>query len=279
TVTDTLPNVQNTLVPTALAGTGWTCNLGTLTCTRSDTLAAGASYPAITLTVNVPINIQANFTNTATVSGGGDVNPNNNTASDDTHTGPPLSITASGTDLVVSAGMTGNMNFQVDSSSGVGTVMFACNGLPAGASCNFNPPSTNQITTTVTMTVATIGVAWLTPPASNHSWPAPVYAVVFPLLGLVGLGVGGRKSRRARLRPLRLFAGLWLLLALWACGGHYVSGTPKGVSRVTVTAPGTNAQATARVNLTVQYLRLARERQGRVCAPAVNTTRLPHHVD
>src|SRR5262249_3423979 len=63
TVTDTLPNVQNTLVPTALAGTGWTCNLGTLTCTRSDALAAGASYPAITLTVNVPINIQANFTN------------------------------------------------------------------------------------------------------------------------------------------------------------------------------------------------------------------------
>src|SRR5262249_7673202 len=209
TVTDTLPNVQNTLVPTALAGTGWTCNLGTLTCTRSDTLAAGASYPAITLTVNVPINIQANFTNTATVSGGGDVNPNNNTASDDTHTGPPLSITASGTDLVVSGGFTGNMNLQVDSSNGVGTVTFACNGLPAGASCIFNPPSTNQITTTVTMSIATVGVASLTPPGRH--WPAPVYAVVFPLLGLVGLGVGGGKSRKARLRLVMLFSVLLVL--------------------------------------------------------------------
>src|SRR5262249_52421513 len=47
TVTDTLPNVPNTLVPTAISGTGWTCSLGTLTCTRSDALNSGASYPAI----------------------------------------------------------------------------------------------------------------------------------------------------------------------------------------------------------------------------------------
>src|SRR5262249_14175052 len=60
TVVDTLPNVPNTLVPTAMSGTGWTCNLGTLTCTRSDVLAPGASYPATTLTVNAPINIQPN---------------------------------------------------------------------------------------------------------------------------------------------------------------------------------------------------------------------------
>src|SRR5262249_10388824 len=68
TVVDTLPNVANTFVPTAISGTGWACTLGTLTCTRSDALAAGSSYPAITLTVNVPVTIQANVTNTATVS-------------------------------------------------------------------------------------------------------------------------------------------------------------------------------------------------------------------
>src|SRR5213079_336051 len=92
TVTDTLPAVPNTFVPTAMSGTGWTCNLGTRTCTRSDALPSGSSYPPITLTVNVPIDIQANVTNTATVSGGGDVNPNNNTANDPTHIGPPLQI-------------------------------------------------------------------------------------------------------------------------------------------------------------------------------------------
>ena len=83
TVKDTLPNVANTMVPTAISGTGWSCNLGTLTCTRSDVLAAGASYPAITLTVNVPIGIGGStVTNSATVSGGGD--PNSHTANDPT---------------------------------------------------------------------------------------------------------------------------------------------------------------------------------------------------
>jgi hypothetical protein len=87
TVTDTLPNVQHTLVATAISGPGWTCTLATLTCTRSDALASGASYPPITLTVNVPRNITANVTNKATVSGGGD--PNSHTAEDETHIGPP----------------------------------------------------------------------------------------------------------------------------------------------------------------------------------------------
>ncbi len=50
TVTDTLPAG---LTATAVNGTGWTCTLLSLTCTRNDALAAGGSYPAITVTVNV----------------------------------------------------------------------------------------------------------------------------------------------------------------------------------------------------------------------------------
>lgn len=87
-VTDTLPDVVHTLVATAISGPGWTCNLGTLTCTRSDALAPGASYPPITLTVDVPQNIRANVVNAATVSGGGDLN--SHTAYDPTHIGPPI---------------------------------------------------------------------------------------------------------------------------------------------------------------------------------------------
>jgi len=87
TVIDTLPNVEHTLVPTALSGMGWSCDLGTLTCTRSDSLPPGGVWPAITLTVDVPQNIRANVINSATVSGGGD--PNSHTANDPTHIGPP----------------------------------------------------------------------------------------------------------------------------------------------------------------------------------------------
>jgi len=56
TVTDTLPVG---LTATAISGTGWTCVLGTLTCTRADVLAAGGSYPVITVTVNVANNAAA----------------------------------------------------------------------------------------------------------------------------------------------------------------------------------------------------------------------------
>jgi uncharacterized protein (TIGR03437 family) len=44
------------LTATAIGGTGWSCTLTPLACTRSDALAAGASYPAITVTVNVANN-------------------------------------------------------------------------------------------------------------------------------------------------------------------------------------------------------------------------------
>jgi len=81
TVTDTLPAG---LTATAISGSGWTCVLGTLTCTRNDALAAGLSYPAITLTVTVANNAAASVTNTAAISGGGQTNTANDTASDAT---------------------------------------------------------------------------------------------------------------------------------------------------------------------------------------------------
>jgi kumamolisin len=80
-VTDTLPAG---LTATAIGGTGWTSTLGTLTCTRTDTLAPAASYPPINVTVSVANNAAASVTNTATVSGGGETNTGNDTASDPT---------------------------------------------------------------------------------------------------------------------------------------------------------------------------------------------------
>ncbi|HEX6634468.1 MAG TPA: IPTL-CTERM sorting domain-containing protein, partial [Usitatibacter sp.] len=81
TLVDALPGG---LAATAISGTGWTCTLAALTCTRSDALAAGASYPAVTLTVDVDAAAPASVTNTATVSGGGESNLANDTASDPT---------------------------------------------------------------------------------------------------------------------------------------------------------------------------------------------------
>jgi uncharacterized repeat protein (TIGR01451 family) len=65
-VTETLP-AGLTLV--SMSGTGWSC--AAATCSRADILTAGASYPAITVTVNVAANAASPLANTVTVSGGG----------------------------------------------------------------------------------------------------------------------------------------------------------------------------------------------------------------
>ena len=130
TVVDTLPAVTNPPVPTALSGTGWTCTLATLTCTRADALTSG-SYPPITLTVNIPKNIQNNFTNKATVSGGGDVNPTNNTATDSVSLGPPIIMTPQSSSVSVVHGNSANMAINVDAPDPtLGVISFSCSGLP-----------------------------------------------------------------------------------------------------------------------------------------------------
>ena len=114
------------LVPTAVAGDGWSCVPASLTCTRGDSVAAGASYSIITLRVNVANGFTGYATTTFTISGGGDVSPANNSASDTVFIrnatattlasspnpstfGQPVALTAS-----VSAGATGRVQFYED---------------------------------------------------------------------------------------------------------------------------------------------------------------------
>ncbi len=119
TVTDTLPAK---LTATAISGTGWTCILGTLTCTRTDVLAAGASYPDITLTATVAHDAPGLLTNTATVAGGGEVNLANDTASDLT------TIIQLGPDPTITKTHTGNF---IRSQTGTYTITVSNVGLTA----------------------------------------------------------------------------------------------------------------------------------------------------
>ena len=81
TMTETIPTGL-TLV--SMSGVGWTCPSGGTACMRSDALAAGASYPAITVLVNVSNAAPASVTNTAAVSGGSETNTANDQATDTT---------------------------------------------------------------------------------------------------------------------------------------------------------------------------------------------------
>jgi hypothetical protein len=60
TVTDALPTG---LTATAISGSGWSCTLSSLTCTRSDALSTGNSYAPITISVNVSVGLSPSTIN------------------------------------------------------------------------------------------------------------------------------------------------------------------------------------------------------------------------
>jgi uncharacterized repeat protein (TIGR01451 family) len=135
-VTETLPTG---LTESSMFGNGWFCNL--LQCSRSDVLVAGAQYPPITLFVNVASNAPASVVNTATVSGGGELNTSNDTANDPTtiNPSPDLTVTKTHTIDPFVVGQTGTYTITVKNSgnaSTAGTVNvndFLPNGLTATA--------------------------------------------------------------------------------------------------------------------------------------------------
>jgi uncharacterized delta-60 repeat protein/uncharacterized repeat protein (TIGR02543 family) len=75
TVTSGLPSG---LTASGITGNGWSCVLVTLSCSRSGPLSVSATYPPITLTVNVGSNAPSHPTVNATLAGGGDVSTVNN---------------------------------------------------------------------------------------------------------------------------------------------------------------------------------------------------------
>ena len=79
TVNDTLPVG---LIPTSASGSGWACSVvsQTVSCTDSNVLAAGGTYPSITINATVAQTAPSTVTNIAVVSGGGEVNLSNDTA-------------------------------------------------------------------------------------------------------------------------------------------------------------------------------------------------------
>jgi uncharacterized repeat protein (TIGR01451 family) len=84
TVSDTLPAG---LAPTAAnqgAVNGWTISVSgqTISASRSDALGGGGTYPPLTVTVKVLNNAPPSVTNTAIVSGGGELNTTNDSAQD-----------------------------------------------------------------------------------------------------------------------------------------------------------------------------------------------------
>ncbi len=105
TMNDTLPLGA---VPSTASGTGWACGVAqqTVSCVRSDALAALGAYPVITINATISRNAPATLANTATVSGGGEVNFANDSFTDvaQVSSTADLGITNAGAPNPVAAG-------------------------------------------------------------------------------------------------------------------------------------------------------------------------------
>ena len=103
-------NLPSGLTLVSMAGSGWACSTSTATCTRNNTLSAGASYPPIAVTVNVAANASSTLVNSVTATW-----PNSvvSTGSDSTAVQPPFNDVVSsdffndGVNLMRQYGITG----------------------------------------------------------------------------------------------------------------------------------------------------------------------------
>jgi len=256
TVADTLPTG---LTATAIDGLNWICTLSPLGCTRGDTLFAGTSFEPITITVNVGNNAASSVTNTATVSGGGETDTSNDTASDPTQVDAVLQMAAQTPSVTVAAGSTTSTLLNVNYSGGLGAITFACSGLPAATTCGFNPPSVSATgATPVTLTFTTTArAAVVQPPPAGMP---PQFTLLLGFIGLAGMVFALMRTRNPGMRLATGFAAMALLI-MAGCGSDSKKtapvafiGTPAGTSAVTVTATSASggATATSTVNLTVQ---------------------------
>ena len=162
TINDTLPTG---LTPTGGSGAGWACSVSgqTVSCTRSDVLGPASSYASITLNAAVSQSAPATVTNTAVVSGGGELNLTNDTATDVAQvvSSADLGITDSGSPNPVLAGnkitytqvVTNNGPSAADNATLVATIpantTFVSMIPPAGWSCGAG--SGSEVCTNVNM--------------------------------------------------------------------------------------------------------------------------------
>jgi Galactose oxidase, central domain len=168
---------------------------------------------------------------------------------------PTFTVAASQPTLTVSSNGQGTVGLMVTSQNGFqAEVSFACSGLPAGASCSFNPATVTPTggTATTQLTVSVGSQASTQRPGSRRVFPAATLAVAFCLLGI----------RRRRLQTLLMLmiaaGGLGLLSAcasVTTSNSNQTPGTPAPpgptTSMVTVTATSGSIQQSATISLTV----------------------------
>ena len=157
-----------------------------------------------------------------------------------------FTLSSSPSSLTVNSGNQGTVTLTVTPQGGFNSaVSFSCSGLPAGATCTFNPPQVTPsgvaIATQLTVSVGEQSASRRMP---NPFLPVTAMAAAFCMIGW---------RRRARSPLLPMLAAVFIGLGtMSACGGGGTGGgsTPM-TSTVTVAATAGKIQQTTTITLTV----------------------------
>jgi hypothetical protein len=252
------------LTASAIGGSGWTCTLSTLTCTRSDALIPFGVF-TINVTVNFAKNAPATGSVSETVSGGGDGNSANNTNSESVFIQPMLGINPLVTSQVVSAGTAAVYALIVNPLTIAGPATMSCSGLPAASTCTFTPATVPAGVGGVGVSLilnTTVRTAAVIDPRSGPRNYRPLFPLLLLLTAVMAaISMRHRLAQGRRFKPALSLAGFLLLAALSGCGGggsqgppivQNPQGTPAGTYTVTVNAASPNASASTPVTLIVK---------------------------
>lgn len=136
---------------TVSSAPGWTCSTSgqTVTCTRSNSLAAGSAHPGIVIPVTVAQDAPGSLTARATVNGGGDTTPGNNAVDNTAPVSSSADLAVSQTAAPATADPDTNVTFTVrvdnNGPSAAAGVQLA-NSLPAGLTLVSASPSQGSCT-------------------------------------------------------------------------------------------------------------------------------------
>lgn len=167
--------------------------------------------------------------------------------------------------LTLNAGASGTLTLNLNPTAGFsGSVVFACSGTPALATCSVSP-SPLQINGAAAQAVVTVATTGPNHAALGRGLPSSfgrlelAAALTFGLVGLVSASDRNRKKRRAVLLCVCLLAGI----STWSsCGGGggstapppTQSRTPAGTSYLTVTASTTSGSVVVNHTVTLKLI-------------------------
>jgi uncharacterized repeat protein (TIGR01451 family) len=173
-----------------------------------------------------------------------------------------FAILVSPTTTTVAAGVPASYTVTVTPTGNIPeTVTLTASGAPSGGTATFpnGATFTNLSSGAQSRQLVVNTTARVTTPATLFPAGRPFYAALFPVSGLalLGVGIGGKNSRRRRLLMAALLGCFFTLVVFQAgCGSSSSSttttGTPAGTYNLTVTATSGFATRTQQIVLVVQ---------------------------